>query len=396
MVWLLQILLEVAMPRKSGRPQLKVTEQEKQRLLRLSQSRTAPLREVERASIMLKHLEGKNISSIEKELKVSRPTIYKCIDKALAAGVETALKDKYHAPREPVITEAAKAWVINLACTKPKDHGYAAELWTLAHLAQHTRSYAPAAGHECLSRAGKATIHRILKSHPVRPHKMKYYLERRDAEFEEKMQDVLIVYQEVNLQNAMNSPVEGQNRIVTLSIDEKPGIQALKNTAPDLPPKPGKFPHMARDHEYKRLGTLSLLAALDLHDGHVIAQVHERHRSREFISLLKEIDEYYPETWTIRLILDNHSSHISKETMHYLATRPNRFIYVHTPKHGSWLNLIETFFSKIARTFLKYIRVDSKEELKQRILKGIAEINAEPVVHKWQKFGEPNAQQANS
>jgi len=138
--------------------------------------------------------------------------------------------------------------------------------------------------------------------------------------------------------------------------------------------------------EYKRLRTLSLLAASDLHDGHIIAQVHERHRSKEFISLLKELDNYYPNDCTIRLILDNHSAHISKETMTYLATRPNRFIYVHTPKHGSWLNLIETFFSKIARTFLKYIRVESKEELKERILKGIEEINAEPVVHRWKKF----------
>jgi len=128
------------------------------------------------------------------------------------------------------------------------------------------------------------------------------------------------------------------------------------------------------------------LAALDLHDGHVIAQVHDRHRSREFVMFLKEIDEYYPKDFQIRLILDNHSAHISKETMRFLATRPNRFIYVHTPKHGSWLNLIETFFAKISKTFLKNIRVQSKKELKERILKGIEEINAEPVVHQWKNF----------
>jgi transposase len=387
--------MEETMPRRSARPMLKVDESQRDTLLKLSQSRTAPLREVERASILVLYLEGKNISTIEKELSVSRPTIYKCIDKALAAGVETAIKDKYHAPKEAVITEEAKAWVINLACTKPKNHGYAAELWTLAHLATHTRSHAAAAGHLCLSQAGKATIHRILKSHPVQPHKLSYYLERRDEEFEEKMRDLLVVYREVNLQNANDSSNENDKKIVTLSVDEKPGIQAIKNTAPDLPPKPGKFPHTARDYEYKWLGTVSLLASLDLQDGHVIAQVHDRHRSREFISLLKQIDRYYPDPWTIRLILDNHSAHISKETMNYLATRPNRFVYIHTPRHGSWLNLIETFFSKISRTFLKHIRVESKAELKQRILKGIAEINAEPVVHKWKKFNlGPNVQQS--
>jgi transposase len=385
--------MEEVMPRNSARPMLKVDEAQRNKLLKLSQSRTAPLREVERASVLLKYLEGKNISTIEKELNVTRPTIYKCIDKALAAGVETALKDTYHSPRDPVITEEAKTWVINLACTKAKAHGYAAELWTLAHLAQHTRSHAPAAGHVCLSQAGKATIYRILKSHPVQPHKLRYYLERRDKEFEEKMRDLLVVYREVTLQNANDH--ENDKKMVTLSVDEKPGIQAIKNVAPDLPPKPGRFPHTARDYEYKRLGTVSLLASLDLQDGHVIAQVHDRHRSREFIALLKQIDRQYPEPWTIRLILDNHSAHISKETMNYLATRPNRFVYVHTPKHGSWLNLIETFFSKISRTFLRHIRVDSKAELKQRILKGIAEINAEPVVHRWKKFNlEPTVQQA--
>jgi len=374
------------MARKSTRPKLKLNEEEREKLYKLSQSRTAPRREVERASILLKYAEGKNLSTINRELNISRPTIYKCIDKALAAGIETGLKDKYHSPKQPIITEEAKTWVINLACTKPKEHGYAAELWTFAHLAKHTRNYAPADGFECLSQAGKATIYRILKANPIRPHKIKYYLEKRDEEFEQKMQEILVVYKEVNLQNSQNSTNATDKKMITISIDEKPGIQAIKNIAPDLPPKPGVFPNVARDYEYKRLGTVSLLAALDLHDGHVIAQVHDRHRSREFISLLKEVDAYYPDDWTIRITLDNHSAHISKETMSYLASRPNRFLYVHTPKHGSWLNLIETFFSKISRTFLRHIRVESKDELKQRILKGVEEINSEPVVHSWKNF----------
>jgi transposase len=114
--------------------------------------------------------------------------------------------------------------------------------------------------------------------------------------------------------------------------------------------------------------------------------VHDRHRSREFVELLKELDSSYPEEITVRVVLDNHSSYISKKTMKYLKSRPGRFVYVHTPKHGSWLNLIETAFSKMARTFLCHIRVSSKEELKERILKGIGEINAVPVVYRWKKF----------
>lgn len=369
------------MPRKTKRAKLQLDENNRQKLMKISQSRTAPIREVQRATILFKYADGENISSIKKALNVSRPTIYRCIDKALAVGIETGLKDKYHRPKNSVITVEAKAWIINLACTKPKDYGYAAEIWTLSHLAKHSRKHAPAAGHDCLKRAAKATIYRILKS---QPHKIRYYLEKRDEEFGEKMHEVLVVYKEVRTQN--DNQNERDKKIITVSVDEKPGIQAIKNIAPDLPPEPGKYAQIGRDYEYKRLGTISLLAALDLHDGHVTAQVHDRHRSKEFISLLKELDDYYPKDCAIRIILDNHSAHISKETMGYLATRPNRFIYVHTPKHGSWLNLIETFFSKITRTFLKYIRVESKEELKKRILRGIDEINTEPVVHRWKNF----------
>ncbi len=298
-------------------------------------------------------------------------------------GIVEGMKDKYHRPREPVITEEAKAWVINLAGKKPTDFGYAAEIWTRSALADHVKRYAPEAGHDCLKKAVKATIQRILDEHPIRPHKIAYYLERRDPEFEQKMADVLCVYQEINLQNEAAGDIPS---IITVSVDEKPGVQAIKNIAPDIMPDPGKQSRVMRDYEYKRLGTLSILAALDLHDGHVKAQVHDRHRSSEFISLLKEMDAYYPAESTIRIILDNHSAHISKETMKYLSNRPGRFLYVHTPKHGSWLNLVETLFGKMARTFLKHIRVNSKQELKKRILLGIKEINASPVVHRWKKF----------
>jgi hypothetical protein len=302
-------------------------------------------------------------------------------------GVEAGLKDAFHRPKEPVITTADKAWVVHLACTKPKELGYAAELWTRQALAAHVRQHATSAGHPSLARAAKATVQRILEEQQLQPHKVKYYLERRDPEFEGKMREVLLVYQEVMLQNraALASAALAPS-VITVSIDEKPGVQAIENTAPDLPPVPTEHPTVSRDHEYKRHGTLSILASLDLQDGHAVARVEERHRSREFVALLKDLDAYYPPAVTIRIILDNHSAHISKETRVYLASRPNRFSYVHTPKHGSWLNLVETLFGKMAHTFLRQIRVKSKAELKERILLGIAEINAAPVVHRWKQF----------
>jgi transposase len=374
------------MARKTRRAKLLLTQEQRALLEQLSKSRKAPLREVQRARILLHYSEQVPITQIQRRVNVSRPTIYKCIDKALAAGVDAGLKDYYHRPFEPTIDDAAKAWVINLACTKPKDHGLAAEIWSYSALAVYTRRHAPDAGHPCLAKAVKATIWRILSANEIQPHKIKYYLERRDPDFERKMQEVLMVYQEVNLQNDTGSPGNVLPGIITVSVDEKPGVQAIDTVAPDLPPKPGRHKSIGRDYEYKRLGTVSILAALDLHDGKIIAQVHDRHRSREFIELLKELDSYYPKKSIIRIVLDNHSAHVSKETMKYLKSRPGRFIYVHTPKHGSWLNLIETAFSKMARTFLRHIRVSSKEELKERILKGIAEINASPVVYRWKKF----------
>ena len=136
------------------------------------------------------------------------------------------------------------------------------------------------------------------------------------------MRQVLLVYREVALQNESSGEGGPSPGVITVSVDEKPGVQAIANTAPDLPPVPGRHPCVAWDHEYKRLGTCSILAALDLHDGRVTARVERRHRSREFILLLKDLDQTCPAEGTIRLILDNHSSHISKETKAYLATRP--------------------------------------------------------------------------
>jgi transposase len=373
------------MPRKTQKAKLVLSKEQQEELKRTVQSRKAPIREVQRANILLRYSEGMPITEIEKITHVSRPTIYKWMEKSLAMGIEEGLKDKYHRPKEPVITEEAKAWVISIACRKPKDVGYAAEVWTRKALAEHAKRYGAESGHDCLKKACKATIQRILSEHPIRPHKVAYYLERRDPDFDHKMEEVLCVYKEVNLQNETLESGEVPS-VITVSVDEKPGVQAIQNIAPDILPDPEKQSRIMRDYEYKRLGTLSILAALDLHSGHVIAQVHDRHRSSEFVSLLKEISDYYPVGSTIRIILDNHSAHISKETMKYLAGSPGRFIYVHTPKHGSWLNLVETLFGKMARTFLKHIRVTSKKELKDRILLGIKEINDSPVVHRWKKF----------
>lgn len=381
-----QLFMGVIMARKTKRATLVLTTEHRAMLTELAGSRTAPIREVERAKILLGYADGATISELMRRIGVGRPMIYKCIDKALAAGVGAGLKDAYHRPHEPEITDEAKAWVVSLACTKPTDHGLAAELWSISALARFVSEHAVAQGHLRLTQAGKSTVWRILNEHDIKPHKIRYYLERRDPEFDRKMQDVLLVYRDVSLY-AEGAVHDGRpNPIYTVSVDEKPGVQALGLTAPDLPPVPGKAATVSRDYEYVRHGTVSILAGIDLNSGHIFARTEDRHRSVEFIALLKDIDAYYPPEAIIRMVLDNHSAHISKETMAYLATRPGRFEYVHTPKHGSWLNLIECAFSKMARTFLRHIRVASLDELKTRILKGIDEMNQLPVVFRWNKF----------
>jgi transposase len=183
---------------------------------------------------------------------------------------------------------------------------------------------------------------------------VRYYLERRDADFEPKMAEVLCVYREVQvLKKAAAKSKQSHMPVAIISYDEKPGIQAIATTAPDLPPVPGTYATFARDHEYKRHGTLSLLAGIDLLTGKVHALVRDRHRSREFIKFLKLLDTAYPARTAIKLILDNHSAHISRETRAWLAAQPaGRFEFTFTPKHGSWLNLVEGFFSKFARSVL--------------------------------------------
>jgi transposase len=382
----LQLLKAVIMARKSKRAALVLTPQQRSTLKELAASRSAATREVERAKVMLGYADGLSVTQLQRQLGFSRPMIYRCVDKALAAGVQMGLKDKYHRPHEPEISDEAKAWVVSIACTKPKDHGLAAELWSISALARFVSERAEAAGFARLANAGKSTVWRILDDNDIKPHKIRYYLEKRDPDFDRKMQEVLMVYRDVSIYTQAAVHDARPNPVYTVSVDEKPGVQAIGLTAPDLPPVPGKAAAVGRDYEYVRHGTVSILAGIDLHSGHIFANVEDRHRSVEFIGLLKQLDAHYPAEAIIRVVLDNHSAHISKETMAYLSERPGRFEYVHTPKHGSWLNLIEGAFSKMARTFLRHIRVTSKDELKQRILKGIAEINAAPVVFRWNKF----------
>ena len=365
--------------------ELAMTEAEMETLTALSRSRTEPASRVSRAATLLAYHENPSFFAVGRRLGVHHQTVQRCVERAAAYGALAALDDRPRPGKEPVITPGAKAWLVSLACDKAKEHGYPHELWTTRLLARHAREHGPAAGHACLARLVQGTACKILGKEEVKPHKVRYYLENRDAEFEQKMAEVLCIYREVQILKKAAAESKKSGKPVTIvSCDEKPGIQAIATTAPDLPPEPGVHATFARDHEYKRHGTLSLLAGIDLLTGKVHALVRDRHRSREFIEFLKLLDAAYPTGTAIKLILDNHSAHISRETRAWLATRPaERFEFTFTPKHGSWLNLIEGFFSKFTRSVLRHIRVTSKHELKERIMSGIDDVNRHPVIHTW-------------
>jgi transposase/uncharacterized protein YwbE len=370
------------MPFQSRKPKLILSNEIKGKLEAIGRSRTKASRTAERARILLAYAEGRSVGTVAEQWHLTRPKVNRCVNKALQLGALASLADLGGRGKPSVIASEARAWVVALACQKPKDLGYSFELWTTRLLADHLRKTCQQVGHPSLAKISRGTVSKILTQSQIRPHKISYYLERRDPAFEAKMAQVLYVYKEVEM--LRQTADQGLSSLVAvLSYDEKPGIQAIENTAPDLPPMPGQQRQWARDHEYIRHGTVSLMAGIDLLTGKVHGQVVDRHRSREFIAFLKRVDQQYPSQIKIRMVLDNHSAHISKETRDYLAQVPNRFEFVFTPTHGSWLNLIESFFGKMAKTMLRSIRVSSKQELKNRIEKYLAEINETPVIFRW-------------
>lgn len=191
----------------------------------------------------------------------------------------------------------------------------------------------------------------MLGKEEIKPHKVRYYLENRDTEFEQKMAEVLCVYREVEVLKKASARGKRRKASDDRLLRREARNPGHHNDGAGLPPKPGVHATFARGHEYKRHGTLSLLAGIDLLTGKVHPLLKDRHTSREFIELLRLIDAAYPPNTAIKLILDNHCAHISRETRAWLAPRPSgRFELTFTPKYGSWLNLIEGFFSKFARS----------------------------------------------
>ena len=354
-----------------------ISEEDLKDLKRIRSSTKEEKRRVTRASIILDYLDGYSDDRIAARNGVNKNTVKKCLSKLREFGMETALNDLPRPGKPRIITDDDRSWILNLACTKPSDHGYPDELWSYTIMTDHIRK-----NRSSLKNISRSTVFEILNDAEIKPHKVRYYVEKRDPDFEEKMAIVLHVYREVEMINN-GVIIPDLKDTITVSFDEKPGMQAISQISEELPPVPGKHPSVTRDYEYRRLGTLSLLAGIDLHNGTVTETVSRTHNSDDFISFLKKLDSSYPGEKRIRLILDNLRVHTSEKTREYLLTVPNRFQFVFTPKHGSWLNIVEMLFSKLARTMLREIRVKSIEELENRIHQYFQEINRSPVIFRW-------------
>lgn len=363
---------------------IELSNEEREYLERQTRARTIQAQTVTRARILLLRADSVSIDAIADKVGINRCSVMLCLKKFKEGGIENALFDAPGRGRNAEITDEEKAWIINIACQKPIDFGYAAETWTYAKLTSHINKTAEAAGYTRLSTIHKSTVHKILDEADIKPHKITYYCENRDPNFDSKMHNVLLVYKQLEMQFDESGKliISEDTPIHVLYYDEKPGIQAIATTSDDLMPNE-KHPTINRDYEYKRLGTLSLLAAIDLQTGEAIPLVRDKYSSTEYIEFLKLLDDKYPKGDKIRIVLDNLKVHTSEATRKYLATVPGRFEFVFTPKHGSWLNMVESFFSKMTRQMLRGIRVKSKEELTNRIYRYFVEINEEPIVFHW-------------
>lgn len=364
---------------------LLLSAEERNQLETIMRTRTLQAQVVSRARILLLKADGDSVDTIAEKVDLNRNSVLLCLKKYNAGGIENAIYDAPGRGRNAEITDEEKAWIINVACQKPVELGYSAETWTYARLTNHINTTAESAGYTRLSTITKTSIKNILDAAQIKPFRIQYYCENRDPDFESKMHQVLIVYKQIELLFDENGELlipAGEQDIHTVSYDEKPGIQAIATTSPDLNPT-RENGTIKRDYEYKRLGTVSLLAAIDLLTGEAIPLVRDTHNSDDFIDFLKILNERYPEGDTIQVILDNHSVHTSKKVKQFLLTLPNRFVFIFTPKHGSWLNMIEGFFGKMTCQMLRGIRVSSKEELVERIYKYFDEVNETPVVYHW-------------
>jgi len=340
-------------------PQIELTSEERMTLESITRSPPSAQRDVLRARLVLLAAEGLRNGQIQERLKVSKPVVIKW-RRRFAAQRLGGLVDQPGRGRKRKYDPATRHRIAATACsTPPESVGTHGSVRTLArHLG-----------------VGVGVVQSVLSSESIQPHRFRYWKDSNDPEFEPKMLAVVGLY--------MQPP---QNAVV-LSVDEKTSIQALDRTQPRLPMKPHRIERLS--HEYKRHGTASLRASLEVHSGQVRAEPIQRNNSATFIRFLRHLLNAYPAK-ELHIIADNGSSHRSRKTLAWVA-KQKRLHLTFTPTHASWLNQIEIWFGILTRKIVRRGIFKSRAELVQRLMNFIATYNQEARPFQWTYTGNPLA-----
>jgi transposase len=329
-----------------------VTRADRRRLEAIVADRGAPQKHVWRAKIILATAEGCGTAEIMRRSGKSKPVVWTWQARYMAEGVEGLTRDKTRKPGKPPLPAATMQRVVTLALgPAPGETTH----WS-------GRALAKAAGISLRS------VQRILEAHQLAPHRIRTFKLSNDPDFAEKLKDIVGLY------------VDPPAHAVVLSVDEKSQIQALDRTQPGLPMKKGRAGTMT--HDYKRNGTTTLFAALNVLDGSVIGRNMQRHRHQEFIRFLDAIELQVPKRQAIHAILDNYATHKHPNVRQWLARHP-RWTFHFTPTSASWLNAVEGFFAKLTKRRLKRGVFRSLDDLKTAIDRFLAETNTNPKPFVW-------------
>jgi transposase len=334
-----------------------VTAEDRRRLEAIVRDRNRPQKHVWRARIILLTADGVGTNGIVRATGKDKTVVWRWQERFMHEGVDGLLRDKTRPPGKAPLPPEAVARVVELTGTDPPGE---ATHWTAEAMAK-------AAG------ISASSVRRIWRAHGLAPHRMRRFKLSNDPEFAAKLRDVVGLY------------VDPPAHAVVLSIDEKSQIQALDRTQPGLPMKKGRAGTMT--HDYKRHGTTTLFAALNVLEGTVIGQCMQRHRHQEFLRFLNAIERAVPAGKLIHLILDNYAAHKHPKVMAWLGRHP-RVTFHFTPTSCSWLNAVETFFATLTKRRLKRGVFRSVAELCEAINRFIEAHNDQPKPFVW--TADPN------
>jgi transposase len=340
-------------------PHIELTAEERSSLESIIRSPSAEQRDVLRARIVLLAAAGRRNEQIQEELNISKPVVVKWRRRFVADRI-AGLADQAGRGRKRKYDAAIRHRIAAAACSEPPES--VGTHWSVRTLAKHLG-------------VGSSVVHAVLSAESIQPHRFRYWKHSNDPEFEPKMLAVIGLY--------MNPP---ENAVV-LSVDEKTSIQALDRTQPRLRMKPHKIERLS--HEYKRNGTTSLLAALEVHSGQVRAESIKRNNSETFIRFLRRLLQRYPDK-ELHVIVDNGSSHRSKRTQAW-AAKQKRLHLTFTPTHASWLNQIEIWFGILTRKVVRRGIFKSQQELVERLMSFVEAYNKEARPFEWTYTGNPLA-----